>query len=72
MEIPVSFHNHYPNRKDHRKPYTKAKRVDPTCRNGGLCTWCSGNRTFSRVKRERAALEDLLNRDEDDAQVVPW
>jgi hypothetical protein len=62
----VSFYNHYPNRKDYRKPYRGSKRVDPTCRNGGSCSWCRGNRTYRNVKREMAALEELLNEGEDE------
>lgn len=41
-------------RKEHRKPYTKAKAIDRTCRNHGGCPWCEGNRLYNRKKREEA------------------
>ena len=41
--------------KEHRKPYRRAKAVDPTCRNHGACEWCYGNRTYNfRRKIQRA------------------
>ena len=38
-------------KKEHRKPYRKAKAVDATCRNHGSCKWCEGNRTYKNRKR---------------------
>lgn len=32
--------------KEHRKPYTGVKAIDPTCRNHGTCPWCKSNRLF--------------------------
>lgn len=56
----MGFDNKYPNRKDWRKPYYKlAKRVDGSCRNGGSCPWCKGNRTYRHRKR-LASLESQL------------
>lgn len=37
--------------KEHRKPYRKAKAVDPSCRNHGNCTWCQENRQYKNNKR---------------------
>ncbi len=42
-----------------RKPYTKSKRFDRTCRNHGSCPWCEGNRTHNYTKRLKAAEECL-------------
>jgi len=38
--------------KEHRKPYTKAKAVDKTCRNHGSCEYCSGNRLYAARKAQ--------------------
>lgn len=60
----MAFHNQYPNRKDHRRPYRGSKRFDNTCRNHGSCGYCQGNRTnFDRRARARAdeALRDFLH-----------
>ena len=35
----------------YRKPYTKSKRFDRTCRNHGSCPYCMSNRTFSDRKK---------------------
>jgi hypothetical protein len=48
----MSFDNEYPNRKDRRKPYRKSARFDVTCRPGGECDYCKGNRTFRNRRRE--------------------
>ncbi len=38
-----------------RKPYTKSKRFDSSCRNHGGCPWCARNRThFDTAARTRA------------------
>jgi hypothetical protein len=39
---------------EHRKPYTKAKKFDRTCRNHGSCNWCRDDRTYKFRKREMA------------------
>ncbi len=44
-----------------KKDYgTTAKRIDPTCRNHGSCTWCESNRLFSRNKAKYNA-QDLYD-----------
>lgn len=48
----MSFDKPYPNRKDHRKPYRKAGRFDRSCRPGGDCPVCQGNRTHGDEKRK--------------------
>lgn len=30
--------------KERRKPYSKSKAIDRTCRNHGSCEWCKSNR----------------------------
>jgi hypothetical protein len=37
--------------KEHRKPYYKSARHDKTCRPGGGCSWCRGNRTHTNAVR---------------------
>ena len=34
-----------------KKPYTKSKRFDKTCRNHGSCPWCLGNRMHKIRKK---------------------
>jgi len=34
-----------------RKAYTKAKAVDKSCRNGGSCPYCKGNRLYKNLKK---------------------
>jgi hypothetical protein len=43
--------------KERRKPYRRSKAFDRSCRNGGSCSWCLGNRMHSTRKREEAAQE---------------
>lgn len=51
----MSFDNRYPNRKDRRAPYRRSARFDRSCRPGGSCGWCRGNRTIA-AQRAAAAL----------------
>jgi len=43
--------------KAHRKPYRKAARFCRSCRPGGRCGWCRGNRLHKHKKRELSALD---------------
>jgi len=54
----MSFDKHYPNRKDWRKPYTKSKRFDRSCRCHGGCDYCRNNRLAADKRR----LEDAEER----------
>jgi len=45
--------------KEHRRPYRGSRAFDRSCRHGGSCSWCEGNRTV-RAKREISAARDLL------------
>jgi hypothetical protein len=54
----MAFDNHYPNRKDKRKPYYRAGKCDKSCRPNGGCPWCRGNRMHSTKKREVGAYTD--------------
>lgn len=47
--------------KEHRKPYRRAKAVDPTCRNHGGCPHCEEDRQFERIKAELLAQEKILD-----------
>ena len=51
----MSFDTRYPNRKDIRKPYRKAKAFDRTCRNHGSCPYCHCARLHNDRRRELAA-----------------
>jgi hypothetical protein len=55
----MAFDNHYPNRKDWRKKFHKAKAVDRTCRNHGSCPYCLGNRTHKHNLRKLMADNEL-------------
>ena len=55
----MSFNKNYPNRKDWRKPYRKAKACDSSCRNHGGCGYCESNRFHSATVRETKAEEQL-------------
>ncbi len=54
----MSFNNHYPNRKDDRRCYHGSAAFDRTCRNGGSCVWCRGNRLYQRSKAILAVTKD--------------
>lgn len=45
--------------KELRKPYYKSKRFDRTCRPGGTCDYCKGNRMHSTKKRELSARDQI-------------
>lgn len=47
----MRFDNHYPNRKDWRRPYYRSGRFDRSCRPGGRCPYCYANRMY-RTRRE--------------------
>lgn len=34
-----------------KKPYTKSKRFDKSCRNNGSCSYCRGNRLHKHAKQ---------------------
>ena len=38
--------------KEHRKPYSRAKAKDHTCRNHGSCPYCRNNRLHKFKKKE--------------------
>lgn len=41
--------------KEHRKPYYRAGKHDRTCRPGGTCPYCQGNREHGAKVREQSA-----------------
>ena len=45
--------------KEHRKPYTGAKAIDPTCRNNCGCDWCRENRQYKFRDKKPMLEEDL-------------
>lgn len=45
--------------KEHRKPYTKSKAIDKTCRNHGSCLWCQNNRAKKNLKELEKTLDKL-------------
>lgn len=47
----MGFDKVYPNRKDKRKPFRKSARFDRSCRHGGSCDYCLGNRTHNTDKK---------------------
>lgn len=42
-----------------KRPYTKSKQFDKSCRNHGGCPYCEGNRTFNN-RRAEIHSDDLL------------
>lgn len=48
----MSFDKQYPNRKDWRAQYRRrSQRVDRSCRPGGTCPHCRGNRRHANDRR---------------------
>ena len=45
--------------KEFRKPYRRAKAIDPTCRNHGGCPYCENQRLFRHRKAALFASYDL-------------
>ena len=46
-------------KKEHRKPYRRAKAISFSCRNHGTCDYCKNNRLFSAKKKVIAYENDL-------------
>lgn len=42
-----------------KRPYTKSKRFDVTCRCHGSCTYCRNNRLHAERNRRAAAEEQI-------------
>ena len=42
-----------------KRPFMKSRKWSKSCRNGGTCSWCRGNRLCSRHRAEAAAKEQL-------------
>jgi len=65
----MSFEKQYPNRKDHRAPYTfrdGSQRFDKSCRPGGCCPYCKSGRHHAQHRDEAdadAQIEDFHNRE---------
>lgn len=59
----MAFENHYPNRKDWRKPYFGGKRYFADCRPHGGCPYCEGKITHKKLKAipadEAAQISDV-------------
>lgn len=45
--------------RERRRRYYRSAAFDPSCRPGGDCPWCQGNRTHQARKAEAAAREAL-------------
>jgi hypothetical protein len=45
--------------KEHRKPYYKSGRVDPSCRPGGNCPYCKSGRQHKHKKKKLEANEKI-------------
>jgi ferredoxin len=53
----MSFDKDYPNRKDKRKPYRGSRAIAHSCRHGGTCSRCRGDRTIATKRVEERAKE---------------
>lgn len=60
----MAFDNEYPNRKDWRGKYGDSRDIDHTCRAGGSCPWCRGNRLF--------AIRKMLEKAKQEVKEVTW
>jgi hypothetical protein len=60
----MGFDKKYPNRKDKRKQYYKSGAVDKSCRPGGSCPWCAGNREHNTKKRLMRSKDSEKEKDE--------
>ena len=49
--------------KEKRKPYYRSKRFDRSCRPGGSCPYCQGNRKYNFKKNSIRALDLEKNPD---------
>ena len=47
--------------KEKRKPYRRAKAVDPMCRNHGGCSWCEKGRLHKYKKAELMYTDNKKN-----------
>jgi hypothetical protein len=45
--------------KEHRKQYNDSRRFDYSCRHGGACDRCRRDRTFTRLRDEARARDEL-------------
>lgn len=43
-----------------KKPYTKSKRFDTSCRSHGGCPWCEGNHDHTNRQRILSAKEQIV------------
>lgn len=50
--------------KEYRKPYRKAKSIDSSCRNHGICPHCQGNRMIKNIKRLISSMDKGMKNDE--------
>ena len=50
--------------KEHRKPYTRGKAVDYSCRNHGSCDYCRENRLYKMRDKHftRAEIAEMTRR----------
>lgn len=51
MSLDKAIHH----KKEKRKPYTKSKAVDSTCRNHGSCAYCRANRQHKHKRQQPAS-----------------
>jgi len=52
--------------KSRKKPYTKSKAVDKSCRCNGSCPFCKSNRSYKNAKRLAKSKESYGNDDTTD------
>jgi hypothetical protein len=46
-----------------KKPYTKSKRFDKTCRNHGKCPVCRANRLIQRTREDERVRQELRQKE---------
>lgn len=55
----MSFDKHYPNRKDHRRPYRGAASFDGSCRPHGGCPYCETRRRIRSLRLAQRERDEL-------------
>lgn len=62
----MSLHKAIEHGKEKRKPYRGSASFDSSCRHGGGCSWCVGNRQYRVRQVELSARDEMESIDLDD------
>ena len=59
---PMSLDKAIEHGKEKRRPYRGAARFSQSCRHGGSCGWCEGNRTIKDKRKVPVDVKEQLRR----------